>query len=375
MNHRLQFLLFVFLVISQNTFALPTPQWTTENVDRIAPGNRMVQLAFDKKGQKHLVYTGCSDNKCESSELYHAKFENNSWVRSSVDSKGGDTGWFPSISFDANSFAHIFYADHDKQILKYASNQSSRWAAQKLGEGRGGWWTSSNSFENKVFFAHTKLPDSGWDGASLEVGTLENGKWNYETVDGAKNAGWFTSMAVLPNGNPVVSYSSVFSQPVGSVKVAVRQSNRWEITSIDNNAIKHHVAVDSNGKIHVVYQKLVSSSAKLEPIHDLMYATNSSGTWKRSKISNANSEIIDSGYFPRLTVDSQGGIHIAYTINNDQLTYARKINADSSWEFYTVEDLGGTMYPWIEVEKNGDVHIAFERGGNVYVSSCTNCKR
>ena len=178
------------------------------------------------------------------------------------------------------------------------------------------------------------MPKQGWEGASLEVGTLENGNWNYEIVDSARNAGWFTSMAVLPNGSPVVSYNAVFSQPVGSVKVAVRQPNRWEITDIDNNAIKHHVTVDSLGKIHVVYQKLTSAKG---PIHDLMYATNSSGSWKRSKISNANSnEIIDSGYFPRIAVDSKGGVHVAYTINNDRLAYARKMSAESDWEFYTI---------------------------------------
>ena len=373
MNHHFKLFVFVTLFCSQTLMALPAPQWSIENVDKVAPGSRMVQLAFDKTDKKHLVYTGCSDNRCEQSELFHAQFENNNWVRNSIDSDGGDTGWFPSITFDLSSVAHIFYADHDKQVLKYASNKNSRWAAQSVGEGRGGWWTSSKSFGNTVYFAHTKLPKQGWEAAALEVGTLENGKWSYEIVDGARNAGWFTSMAVLPNGSPVVSYNSVFSQPVGVVKVAVKKSNRWEITDIDSSSIKHHVTVDSLGKIHLVYQKLSSEKG---PTHDLMYATNSSGSWKRSKISDPNSnQIIDSGYFPRVAVDSQGGVHTAYTTNNDLLIYARKLSADSSWEFFTVDELGGSMYPWVEMDKTGQVHIAYERGWNVYVASCTNCSR
>ncbi|MDZ4662830.1 MAG: hypothetical protein SGJ18_14555 [Pseudomonadota bacterium] len=356
--------------------ALAAPEWTIEKVDRAASGNRMVQLNISKNGDKHLVYTGCSDGPCARSELFYSVLAGRSdWQKTSVDASTDDTGtgWFPSIAFDAKSIAHIFYADHEAQTLRYATNKDSKWKTQDLGSGRGGWWTSSAAANGKVYFAHTKLPEQGWENAALEVGTLENDKWTLEVVDGARNAGWFTSMAVLPNGNPVVSYNAVFSQPTGAIKVAIKGANNWDIVDIDNTSVKHHVAVDSAGNIHLVYQK-VSSGQAAKSAFSLVHVTNASGTWKRTNLQEVGDEgVNNTGYFPRITTDASGGLHIAYTTIKDQMIYARKLNANTNWEYYSFDDLGGTYYPWIEVEPSGMVSIAYERSGNIYLATCSNC--
>ncbi|MEK6774527.1 MAG: hypothetical protein AABY64_11335 [Bdellovibrionota bacterium] len=361
------------------SLAFAAPTWNIRKIDRAASGNRMVQVTLAKNGDKHFVYTGCSDVRCAKSELYYTVLTNSDVVnKTAVDASGDDTGWFPSLTFDANSVAHIFYADHEEQTLRYATNKSSRWKPEDLGSGRGGWWTSSASANNKVYFAHTKLPSSGWDTASLEVGTLENDKWTFETVDAVRNAGWFTSMALLPNGNPVVSYNTVFSQPSGAIKVAIKGETSWDIIDIDDISIKHHVTVDSDGHIHLVYQKAVSNKDNmvLKSTFDLMYATNADGSWKRFAIEQGGTEdVVETGSFPRITTDSKGGLHVVYTRNKDVLIYARKLTAQSSWEFFEVEPLGGSVYPWVEISSSGAVNIAYERGGNIFLATCKDCEK
>jgi hypothetical protein len=352
------------------------PQWNIANIDRAAPGNRVVQLTVATDGTQHLVYTGCSDRLCEESRPYYAK-KMQTWEIQMIDDSADDTGWFPSLALDPTGAAHIFYANHEEQELLYAKHNGSEWEHTTLSSGRGGWWTSAAYSHDTLYVANTKLADKGWENAALEVGTLKNGTWNYEIVDSAKNAGWFTSMAILPNGNPVVSYNSVRNQPIGYIKVAYKENDRWNIVDIDGASIKHHVATDTNGFIHVVYQK---ASPKDDPryadgLHDLYYATNATGSWKKSKIQEGGlGEIGDTGTFPRMTVDAQGRIHVVFISNRDDLMYGRKMPGDNGWEFSSVDDMGGAIYPWIEVDAQGNAFVAYERGGNIYTATCTNCQ-
>ncbi len=371
----------IFLALLPVFANATAPQWEIDKVDRAAKGNRMVQIMIRPDGSQHLVYTGCSDATCEESELFYAnRMGNTDWDTKSIDSSGDDTGWFPSLSFDGNGLPHVLYADHYKERLMYATaNASGKWSTSVPGSGRGGWWTSSASFNGQVYMAHTKLPKKGWEGAALEVGTLVNGKWVFETVDNARNAGWFTSMAVLPDGNPVVSYNSVFNQPVGSIKVAYKKDGKWKIVDIDGISIKHHVVTDKSGFIHLIYQKVspVASDKFPDGLHDLMYATNApNGTWHREKIqTGGEGSIADTGTFPRIAVDAKNQLHMAYIVNRSELAYARKANVNAPWEFSIIDSMGDNMYPWVEADAQGQVHVAWERGGNVMYAVCADCAK
>lgn len=161
-------------------------------------------------------------NHCHLFIFYAVNKQNAGWKTQSVDMGNKDTAWFPSFSLDDKGTPHIFYADHEDQKLQCATLINNKWKTKTLSTGRGGWWTSSRFSNGKLYVAHTKLPDTGWDYASLEVGVLENDQWKFEIVDPNHNAGWFTTMALFPNGNPIVSYNSVVGQPVGAVKLASR---------------------------------------------------------------------------------------------------------------------------------------------------------
>lgn len=358
---------------------LSASKFNIQRIDRAAPGNRVIQMLLTENGDKHLVYTGCSDTTCQNSELFYAnQMKGKNWQTKSVDASGKDTGWFPSLTLDAKGTPHIFYANHDNQSLRYSTQVNGSWQSKTLGSGRGGWWTSAGFGNGKLYMAHTKFSDGGWDNAGLEVGTFENGKWLFEMVDPSRNAGWFTSMSVLPNGNPVVSYSSVISQPVGAVKLAVRENNQWSLIDVDDISVKHHVTTDRQGNIHFVYQKAspIFSPTYPDGLHDLFYVSNISGSWVRTKIQEGGREnILDAGQMPRITVDAQGGLHVVNIINRDTLMYSRKMTASSDWETMAVDGLGSPIYPWIETSKDGQVAIAYEKGGNVYYASCEDCAR
>lgn len=375
MERRITLVLVAF-ALAFHVQAGEVPQWNIQSVDRAAPGNRIVQLTLGKDGTHHLVYTGCSDRLCEESRPFYAKKMQN-WDIQMIDDSANDTGWFPSLALDPTGAAHIFYADHEEQTLHYAKHNGSEWENTVLSSGRGGWWTSSAYSGDTLYFANTKLADKGWENAALEVGTLKNGTWKYEIVDSSKNAGWFTSMAVLPNGNPVISYNSVRSQPVGYIKIAYKENDKWNIVDIDGGSVKHHVATDVNGFIHIVYQKSSpkDSDKYVDGLHDLYYASNATGSWKKTKVQEGGlGEVGDTGTFPRMTIDSQGRIHLVYTANRDDLIYARKVSNESPWEFSVIDDMGGVIYPWIEVDHTGNAFVAYERGGNIYEASCTNCQ-
>ena len=107
-----------------------------------------------------------------------------------------------------------------------------------------------------------------------------------------------------------------------------------------------------------------------------MYATNAGGSWERSILQVAGTEgVAYTGDFPRINTDGTGGLHVVYIKNNNELTYARKLSAGSQWEFFVVDKQGGALYPWVEIEPNGKVNIAYERGESVYLATCTNCSK
>ncbi len=355
------------------------PTWDIETVDRAAKGNRVVQISLRPDGSQHLVYTGCPDTACNESDLYYAgRKENGAWNIISVDHAGTDTGtgWFPSLSFDHQGLPHIFYANHEKQRLMYATaNANGQWTKERISSGRGGWWTSSAAANGRVFVAHARFPKSGWENAALEVGTLVNGQWTFEVVDPNRNAGFFTSTALLPDGSPVISYNSVFDQPIGAIKVTFKKNDKWQIVDIDDISIKHHVAVDSQGFIHLIYQKLSPLNSANAALHDLMYATNApNGVWKREAIQAGGvGKIKDTGTFPRITVDSKGGLHVAYVLGQNELAYGRKLSPSSNWEFYPVDQMGASIYPWIETDAKGQVHIAWEKSGKISYAVCHDC--
>ncbi|MEK6580542.1 MAG: hypothetical protein AABZ55_15070 [Bdellovibrionota bacterium] len=364
---------FIALAIFCFSAATYAADFKVTRIDRGAPGNRMTDMKMDSLGNLHLIYTGCSDNACEKSELFHAMVSSTGkWLKTSVDDNGGDTGWFPSLSIDEQNGLHVFYANHEDQKMRYAyRDPSGQWKVDDLGKGRGGWWTSSAVSNKGLFVAHTRLPKSGWEPAALEVGTLENGKWNFEIVDHDRNAGWFSSMALNKEGLPVISYTTVFSQPQGFLKLAQKTKDGWEILEVDGGVIKSHVAVDSMGWTHVVYQRISPGESSY---FDLMHLTNApDGEWKKVIVEDGAKLIVETGGFPRIAIDAKGGLHIAYVYKNSELRYARKLAGQDQWEFKNIDPLGNGVYPWILIDTKGRVHVSYEKGTGIHHAVCETC--
>lgn len=359
----------VFQLITNSASAVT---WSTETVDRAAPGNRMTQIKIDKNGTAHLIYTGCSDSKCANSELFYAiKNSAGVWQTNSIDSEGQDTGWFPSFVIDAMGLTHLFYANHDKQSLRYAKqtmlNGKVSWSVSNLGEGRGGWWTSSAIAGNTIWLAHTRLAPSGWDNVSLEVVRIENGNTSVEIVDNRKSAGWLTSMALDLSGMPYVTYNRSISFPVGDLMLAHKTSTGWEITGIDGAVTKNNMVTDAQGYVHIVYTKASSIEGK----HDLKYVTNApDGKFKKSVIAAAT-QTMDTGYFPNIAIDQNGRQHVVYQEYSGSLRYSRMVN--EKWEESIIDNMGVNVYPWITADTAGVLHLSYEKMGTIVYGTCSDC--
>ncbi|MGD8926035.1 MAG: hypothetical protein PVG20_04260, partial [Thioalkalispiraceae bacterium] len=103
--------------------------------------------------------------------------------------------------------------------------------------------------------------------------------------------------------------------------------------------------LDSNNIPHIVYMK----------VNELMYATNSSGSWVSSVVDTLS---WIGGRYLSIDLDSTDAIHISYQDNNADLKYATGI--PGSWQKLYLDATGNlAMESAIKVDAAGNVNILY----------------
>lgn len=340
-----------------------------EDVDRSAPGNRQTATVTTADGAVHIAYTGCSDPSCDNSEMFYGvkTGKDANWQLTSVDSSNNDTGWFPGMDISSQGTVYLTYANHDKKKARFAyKTAGGDWVKEPLGLSNGGWWTSCVLIGDQLVMAHTKTPLTS---ATLEAGYYSEGNWTFSAVDTSNEAGWYTSIDATPDNRPVISYMAG-GYPVGYMMVAEWTGTEWDLSNIDGNSIGNDVAVDADGYIHLVYSKVDPVNSNL---WDLWYATNApAGEWNKYALDSGASEEDDTGGFPHIAIDAEGGLHVSYRhFSVGALRYAR--NFSGEWEFHVADNIGGGLYSSIAIDNEGGVHLTYEDGITVHYAYCETC--
>ena len=111
------------------------------------------------------------------------------------------------------------------------------------------------------------------------------------------------------------------------------------------------IAIDSSGFRHVAYY---SGQIGGGQYYNLMYATDTSGSWVRYTVDNS----VNVGQYTSIALDSNDKVHISYFDDtNTDLKYAT--NAGGAWATVSVDTSSVGKYTSIAVDSNDAVHISY----------------
>ncbi len=183
----------------------------------------------------------------------------------------------------------------------------------------------------------------------LAAGASAAGPWYIQTVDTAGNVGYFTSVALDPNGYPHISYSDWGNQ---DLKYAAWNGSSWDIQTVDSGASVGwytSLALDASRYAHISYYDGSN--------RDLKYAAWNGSSWDIETVDSAG----DVGAWTSLALDANGYPHISY---HDAWPIADLKYAawnGSSWDIQTVDSAGdiGSYGTSLVLDASGYPHISY----------------
>ena len=292
----------------------------------------------------------------------------------------GEVGFKPSVAIDQYNKPHISYYDLTDKTIKYATNSSGSWRTYTIDDIVGintssqyGINSQINTVirvdsENKVHITYfrefTLYGDKYYN---LYYATNRTGSWIREKVSSKNNYYWDASVGMDIDSNDNVY--AVFNDSGDEVVLAKRNSSGWEKTySVATGRYYEGPFVldlDQNDYAHIIYcYEYVLDD-------ETWYKTNSSGTWKRVRISYAISD-----WGASLSIDSsgRGNFAICHESDSDCDIYYGIGYSNASYSKYRIADAPGyysppwyaNHYPTIAVDSTNTAHVFFDRSSSSY---------
>ena len=281
--------------------------------------------------------------------LKYSRLTSGGWVTETVDSRS-QSGIHPSLAFDSAGVPHITYQTFPNFYYATRNNVTNTWS----------WEFAANyGVFNDLTFDSADRPHAslvGWAGDNTVYHTTKSsGAWSTTTVDdGAIYYYNSTGIALDASDYPHLVYSAVVGGN-SEVRHSYQDGTGWHTEAIltgPNRGRGPSIDIDAAGKIHVT----VFDDGNT----DLLYVTNSGGTWSSSIIdSNARSEGHDWHARTALTLLPGDVPAVAYFDDIlNELRFARKIGG--VWETQVVDNaLSVGETPSIIFGPNGAPIIAY----------------
>ncbi|MDI6641707.1 MAG: fibronectin type III domain-containing protein, partial [Elusimicrobiota bacterium] len=274
--------------------------WSAPETVDIIGGVCETSIAIDGNGNPHIAYRKGSGG---GGEIKYAKWTTQ-WSTYTVDSSETYLLSYPSIVIDGLGAPHICYYTEGLGDLVYVR------------------WTGS--------------------------------AWQKERVDDLGDVGSYCSIALTPDGRPVISYYDATNK---RLKRAIK-GVEWTISIIDpsvNTGGQTSITIDSNSVTHISYY----ADSQLRYSTDTTTQTVDAGA--------------DVGRFNSIVLDGNGQPHIAYyDLTNGDLKYARYTG--SEWIKQVVDwETDSGRYTAIAFDSVGYLHVGYrdESAGDVKYSSNT----
>ena len=311
-------------------------------------------LALDASGNAHISYIGGG--------LNYVTNKSGSWVTQVLDNYYKNSYYSPAIALDYTGIVHINALLH-RSIYSYASyftnghypngTVCSPWCHVEAG------WISDGDDLYKMpivmvgnkpkTLVEYKNTSYNWSLRYREGDDTRN-FWDYGGI-GLSGTAASPAMAADSSGYVHISYKVFNSSPNTCSSLGYLKANGNthaaafdETATIENMSASDcgdtSVAVDSSGKLHVIY---ASSGLK--------YATNKSGAWVTTMIDSA--ERPDELY---MVMDPAGYFHVTYISNG---LYKYVSNASGAWVIQPFALAGYMPRSSIGVDSSGMVHLVF----------------
>lgn len=189
----------------------------------------------------------------------------------------------------------------------------------------------------------------------------ETSRWTIQTVDDMDYTGAGVSLALGPDGS---SHMSFYNTENDTLCYAVRTWNSWEVETVDDFRLEQDesyyssIKIDTQGGIHIAYTSYSALS--------LRYAYSEGDDW--------TVEIVDGGYksgsYPSMALDSTDMPHISYfDKQRSDLKYARKNSTGWHVEMVDGDDTVGKCTS-IAIDLQDRPHISYWDFTNYALKYC-----
>jgi hypothetical protein len=254
--------------------------WYMSTVDDRRIVGEHTSLAILSSGQPAISYYAHDPNY----DLRYAWFDGNDWQITTVDNDRDMGRWtsvaiqpagpfagHPAIGYFAVSGSNLKYAWFDGSvwhniIVDSADNTGKDSSLEFLPSGHPAMSYHSNDDLRYAWFDGN---DGDW---SDDTG------WNIDIVDADGDVGYYTSLAILPSGQPAISYRSNSNR---ALKYAEFNGSDWDVNIVDSegNVGTHtSLAILPSGQPAISYY---SSD------WNLMYAWRDGGEWHTTTVDNS----------------------------------------------------------------------------------------
>ncbi len=293
-----------------------------------------VSMAIDSYNKVHIVY---------SSNLEGVKYITNasgSWERTIIDpiilpggppvfySRGGNT----SIAIDSNNKVHISYCSPDG--LKYVTNASGSWVSAIIPTTCVYSTSIAIDSSDKVYIGFN------FDYSSSKYVTNASGSWEIRDLP----IEFVRSIALDSNNNLHITNGYWY---------ATNTSGSWQTEAIplcEGYASNDSIAIGPYDQVHISCTN-----------HKVFYATDASGSLVSIEVDPAGCA------YPSIATDSNNKVYISSGYSPYSVPNAAAIrfitNAPGSWVSIIVENNVEANDSSIAVDSNGHVHIAYSVSG------------
>ena len=281
--------------------------WSVSSIDSSNNVGKYCAIAIDSNDGLHVSYQYNTGN---SLKYAYKSSSGSSWSKSTVDNTGGK---HTDIAVDSNDKPFIAYRDSGGN-LAIANKSGSNWAFDSFDF----LFVTEDIEDTSIEFdADDKMHLAVYDKTDedLYYVTNHNGYWSYANLEDIGAGGnMAVDIAIDPSTDlPGISYFDADSADLKFTKKTSQTLNQWATVTVDSSNVgrDNSLAFDGHGNAHI--------SAERNGVDDLIYATDSSGSWVSSNVDTTNGV----GLHTSLALDSNDDIHIAYRYNTGyDLKYA-----------------------------------------------------
>ncbi len=332
--------------------------WVFETADP-APGvGSSASLAFDAQGRPHIAYhdtaAGCLKYAWRDVGGWHSEVAD--------DPPSGSAGSYTSIALEADGTPHISYAYMNLTFnisqVRHAYRRAGVWQVDTVEyDDAGGPTSLALDSQGYPRFSYQDLANY-----RLKYAYQDAGGWHLEVADSRTGSGDYSSLVLLPSGQPAIAYRT----NTAGLRWTVRGAAGWTSQQVDGDTsveVFVSVALDSSGYPHASYY--------VWPNDALRYAYQDAAGWHKENV-DAGKYV---GVSTSLALDGSNRPRISYfDRTNGKLKHA--FRDAGAWQ-KAVVDTGGSVgaYSSLKVNAAGEPSVSYPARGGLQVARRSTSRR